>query len=223
MPLSVLDSEQGPALGSAIHAAVAAGAYPDIRAAAAAMGRRDRATPTCPIPANAAAYDALYAEYLELHDYFGRGGNDVMHRLRRIRDARARARTVGRATDVRDDRQPSPRSRPRRGRRPARRADPLRPGRLDRRATSRRGCRAQDLFVIKPSGVSLRRADAGLDGRVRPRRQRSSRATARRRRTPPRTPTSTGTCPRSAASCTPTRPTPRRGRRAASRSRACSR
>ena len=35
------------------------------------------------------AYDALYAEYLELHDWFG-GANDVLHRLRRIRnEARA--------------------------------------------------------------------------------------------------------------------------------------
>jgi len=39
MPLSVIGSDQGPALGSAIHAAAAAGAYPDVRAAAAAMGR----------------------------------------------------------------------------------------------------------------------------------------------------------------------------------------
>ena len=38
-PIGVIGSEQGPALGSAIHAAVAAGAYPDIRAAAMAMGR----------------------------------------------------------------------------------------------------------------------------------------------------------------------------------------
>ncbi len=36
-------SAQGPALGSAIHAAVAAGAYPDVRTAASAMGRIDRA------------------------------------------------------------------------------------------------------------------------------------------------------------------------------------
>jgi L-ribulokinase len=84
LPLSMITSEQGPALGSAIHAAVAAGAYPDVRAAAAAMGRSERAVYT-PDPDHAAAYDALYAEYVTLHDYFGRGANDVMHRLRDIR------------------------------------------------------------------------------------------------------------------------------------------
>ena len=52
--LSVIGSGQGPALGSAIHAAVAAGAYPDVPAAAAAMGqiesdvyRPDRPERTC--------------------------------------------------------------------------------------------------------------------------------------------------------------------------------
>ena len=39
LPLSIVASEQGPALGSAIHAAVAAGAYPDVRSASAAMGK----------------------------------------------------------------------------------------------------------------------------------------------------------------------------------------
>ena len=38
-----------------------------------------------PVPANARTYDALYAEYTKLHDYFGRGGNDVMHRLGDLR------------------------------------------------------------------------------------------------------------------------------------------
>ncbi|MEU0535250.1 ribulokinase [Amycolatopsis tolypomycina] len=80
LPLSVIGSAQGPALGSAIHAAVAAGAHADIRAAAAAMGSVERAVYR-PVPAHVAAYDELYAEYTELHDYFGRGGNDVMHRL----------------------------------------------------------------------------------------------------------------------------------------------
>ncbi|GAA3394763.1 ribulokinase [Cryptosporangium minutisporangium] len=92
-PLSIMTTEQGPALGSAIHAAVAAGAYPDVPTASAAMGRVKRAAYR-PDPARAKAYDALYAEYRTLHDYFGRGtepgGNDVLHRLRRIRnEARA--------------------------------------------------------------------------------------------------------------------------------------
>ncbi|MEU7424742.1 ribulokinase [Streptomyces sp. NPDC040750] len=84
-PVNVLASEQGPALGSAIHAAVAAGAHPDIRRASAAMGGNQRAAYT-PDPARAAAYDRLYAEYRTLHDYFGRGANDVMLRLRALRD-----------------------------------------------------------------------------------------------------------------------------------------
>ncbi|MFU8850198.1 ribulokinase [Micromonospora sp. SL1-18] len=84
LPLSIVGSAHAPAVGSAIHAAVAAGAYPNVRAAAAAMGRRDVAVYE-PDEKRAAAYDALYAQYLRLHDYFGRGGNDVMHELRRIR------------------------------------------------------------------------------------------------------------------------------------------
>ncbi|WP_327287610.1 ribulokinase [Streptomyces sp. NBC_01198] len=86
-PINVLASEQGPALGAAIHAAVAAGAYPDIRSASAVMGRIERAAYT-PDPARAAAYDLLYAEYRALHDHFGRGGSDVMHRLRAMRATR---------------------------------------------------------------------------------------------------------------------------------------
>ncbi|WP_194819933.1 ribulokinase [Nocardia sp. XZ_19_385] len=85
LPLSVLASQQGPALGSAIHAAVAAGAYPDVRAASAAMGRIDRAA-YLPDPDRVAAYSALYAEYRALHDHFGRGGTEALHRLRRIRN-----------------------------------------------------------------------------------------------------------------------------------------
>jgi L-ribulokinase len=83
-PLSIIGSAQGPALGAAMHAAVAAGAYPDIRAAAQAMGKVERGV-YLPDPDRAAAYERLYAEYRVLHDYFGRGANDVMHRLRRLR------------------------------------------------------------------------------------------------------------------------------------------
>ncbi|WP_290056438.1 ribulokinase [Amycolatopsis solani] len=92
LPLSVIGSEQGPALGSAIHAAVAAGAYPDVRAAAAVMGSVRRGVYR-PEPANVTAYDALYAEYTTLHDYFGRGANDVMHRLAARRREVAKGRS----------------------------------------------------------------------------------------------------------------------------------
>lgn len=89
LPLSVVGSAQGPALGSAMHAAVASAAYPDIEAAAHAMGSRTVAAYR-PAPENVAAYDRLYAEYRALHDHFGRGGSDVMRRLKAIRrEARA--------------------------------------------------------------------------------------------------------------------------------------
>ena len=82
--LHLIDSDQGPALGSAMHAAVAAEAYPDIYAAADAMGKLRRDV-YAPDEARAAAYDALYEHYSTLHDHFGRGGDDVMHALRHIR------------------------------------------------------------------------------------------------------------------------------------------
>jgi L-ribulokinase len=89
LPLSTIRSDQGPAVGSAIHAAVAAGAYADVREAARAMGRRVVADYT-PDEDAALRYDALFAEYTALHDHFGRGGNDVMRRLKAIRrDAHA--------------------------------------------------------------------------------------------------------------------------------------
>jgi L-ribulokinase len=40
-----------------------------------------------PDPQRGRAYDALYQEYRALHDHFGRGGNDVMLRLRTVRNA----------------------------------------------------------------------------------------------------------------------------------------
>lgn len=84
LPLSVIDSAQGPALGSAIHAAVAAGLYASVHEAAESMGRVQRAVYQ-PDEDRARQYDRLYAEYVTLHDYFGRGTNDVMKRLKALR------------------------------------------------------------------------------------------------------------------------------------------
>ncbi|HEX6361302.1 ribulokinase [Actinophytocola sp.] len=86
LPLSTTGSAQGPALGSAMHAAVAAGAYADIRAAAVAMGSVNSGVYQ-PIPENVAIYEQLFMEYADLHDHFGRGGNDVMHKLKALRRA----------------------------------------------------------------------------------------------------------------------------------------
>jgi L-ribulokinase len=77
-------SFQASGLGAAMHGAVAAGYYTDLAEAALRMtgllegGYR-------PTPASRNIYDQLYAEYRRLHDHFGRGGNDIMKRLRTIR------------------------------------------------------------------------------------------------------------------------------------------
>ena len=84
LPLSTIASDQGPALGSAIHAAVAAGEYANIRDAAEAMGKSNRGVYQ-PNESASKEYDKLYSEYEILHDYFGRGVNDVMKRLKKIR------------------------------------------------------------------------------------------------------------------------------------------
>ena len=84
LPISTIDTDQGPALGSAIHAAVAAGVYTNVNQAAEVMGRVNKHVYT-PNEARAKQYDALYREYLELHDYFGRGANNVMKRLKQMK------------------------------------------------------------------------------------------------------------------------------------------
>jgi L-ribulokinase len=90
----VAASSQTPALGSAMFGAVAAGSasggYDTIVEAAERMARV-RGEQYVPDSASGAVYDELYAEYRRLHDYFGRGENDVMKSLKAIR-ARAMAR-----------------------------------------------------------------------------------------------------------------------------------
>ncbi len=82
----------GGAFGAAMHGAVAAGAaaggYDSIFDAARRMARL-HAEAFEPNPAHTGVYDQLYAEFVTLHDYFGRGANDVMKRLKRLRDGEA--------------------------------------------------------------------------------------------------------------------------------------
>ena len=87
MDINVSDSSQAPALAGAIQAAAAAGeqngGYATLRGAMDAMvGKCDRVYH--PIPENVAVYNKIYAEYVRLHDYFGRGENNVMKTLRDI-------------------------------------------------------------------------------------------------------------------------------------------
>ncbi|MFD2328509.1 ribulokinase [Cohnella sp. GCM10020058] len=91
--IKVADSKQTPAVGAAMFGAVAAGAakggYDSVVDAAKAMARVREET-FKPIPENVAIYERLYAEYRTLHDYFGRGANDVMKRLKALKEEAAR-------------------------------------------------------------------------------------------------------------------------------------
>lgn len=88
LPIKIADSKQTPALGASMFAAVAAGeeagGYDSILEAAEKMARiKDEVIR--PNPENAAIYAKIYEEYKRLHDYFGRGENDVMKRLKALR------------------------------------------------------------------------------------------------------------------------------------------
>ncbi|MBB6638189.1 ribulokinase, partial [Cohnella thailandensis] len=87
--IKIADSKQTPAIGAAMFGAVAAGSakggYDSVVDAAKAMARVREET-FKPIPENVAIYERLYQEYRTLHDYFGRGANDVMKRLKALKD-----------------------------------------------------------------------------------------------------------------------------------------
>ncbi len=87
-PIHIAATNQGGALGSAMHGAVAAGqaagGYDTIAEASQAMARL-RSEAYEPIAENQKIYDRLYREYVTLHDYFGRGENDVMKRLKELK------------------------------------------------------------------------------------------------------------------------------------------
>ncbi len=86
--IKVTASKQTPALGSAMFGAVAAGkaagGYDSITHAAQSMAHL-KSEGYVPIPENQRVYDRLFAEYLRLHDYFGRGENNVMKTLKKIK------------------------------------------------------------------------------------------------------------------------------------------
>ena len=77
-------TDQGSAFGAAVYATVAAGiqagGHGTVNEAARTMGRTGEIKFE-PIPEHVEAYNRLYKEYKILHDYFGAGGNEVMHRL----------------------------------------------------------------------------------------------------------------------------------------------
>jgi len=88
MEIRIGASSQTPALGAAMFAAVAAGkergGYDSIFEAAKVMGKvKDKVFK--PIPENVEVYNKLYEQYKILHDYFGRGQNDVMKILKKIK------------------------------------------------------------------------------------------------------------------------------------------
>jgi hypothetical protein len=87
--ICVSSASQIPALASAIYASVAAGSenggYSSISEATKRMAAPFEVT-YLPDVERQSQYMRLYNEYLILHDFFGRGGNDVMKRLRVISD-----------------------------------------------------------------------------------------------------------------------------------------
>ncbi len=81
-PIRVAMTDQGPARGSAIYAAVAAKLYPDVRRASEQLAVKDWIEYT-PIKENTERYALLYDEYCRLYEYFGRENPD-MKRLKEI-------------------------------------------------------------------------------------------------------------------------------------------
>lgn len=79
--IRIAGSTQAGALGSAIYASVAGGIYPDVVKASQNMSCKSEKVYK-PILENVKEYEKLYAEYVKLHDYFGKE-NGIMKKLRR--------------------------------------------------------------------------------------------------------------------------------------------
>jgi L-ribulokinase len=88
LPIALAASANASALGAAMLGAVAAGpacgGCGSIVEAAAAMAHLAEKK-VLPDPGASAVYDELYRDWIALHDHFGRGGSDLMGRLRRGR------------------------------------------------------------------------------------------------------------------------------------------
>lgn len=86
----ISEHHQAPAIGAAMFAAVAAGkdanGYDTIQEASKKMARL-KENSIKPIPENVEQYELIYKEYVKLHDYFGRGANDVMKHLKKIKES----------------------------------------------------------------------------------------------------------------------------------------
>ncbi|MCM3410853.1 ribulokinase [Metabacillus litoralis] len=89
MEIKISDTTLTPAIGSAMFGAVVAGpergGYSTIKEAASNMARlKDESF--VPNPNHVKIYDEMYKEYLKLHDYFGRGKNNTMKKLKQLKE-----------------------------------------------------------------------------------------------------------------------------------------
>ena len=84
---------QAAALGSAVYAAAAAGIYPSVSKAAQMMSNGSMKKY---IPSESAheVYNAVYAEYLRVHDYFGKASSDIMKNIRKISDFHRKGESI---------------------------------------------------------------------------------------------------------------------------------
>ncbi|QTN01565.1 ribulokinase [Sediminibacillus dalangtanensis] len=87
--ITLADSKHTPAVGAAMFGAVAAGkqnaGFSNIVEAANKMARV-KEEKIFPIPKNVEVYERLFKEYEKLHDYFGRGQNNIMKELKSLRE-----------------------------------------------------------------------------------------------------------------------------------------
>lgn len=83
LPIKIIKSKEGSALGSAIHAAVSCGYYTNIQEAASKMGGVSDII-YYPNSSNSLIYNELYQHYNYLYDLFAI--NETMHALKDIRD-----------------------------------------------------------------------------------------------------------------------------------------